>query len=66
MLDKVSIGALVSAVVMLLGVFGINIPEEISSQIVAVAAGLIAIFTYFTTAFLVKERKQNTDKLELR
>ena len=66
MLDKVWIGGLVAFAVTVLGFFGINIPEEISSQIVAVVAGIISIVTYFTTAFLVKERKKNTDKLKLR
>lgn len=66
MLDKVGIGALVAAVVTLLGVFGIDIPEDISNQIVGVIVGLISTVTYFATAFFVKERKQNADKLKFR
>jgi len=64
MLNKVSIGALVSAMVLMLGVFGIDVPEEVSSNMVAVVAGLVSIFAYLGTAFFVKESDRKIKKLK--
>jgi len=64
MLNKVSIGAVVSAMVLMLGVFGIDIPEEVSSSVIAVVAGLVSIFAYLGTAFLVKESDRKIKKLK--
>jgi quinol-cytochrome oxidoreductase complex cytochrome b subunit len=64
MLDKVAIGAIVSTAVLVLGLFGITIPPEIEVEIVAVVVGIITIVTYFTTSYVVVERKKNVDKLK--
>ena len=63
MLDKVKIGAIVSAAVAVLGFFGITIPEDLEANIVALISAAIAIITYFTTAYVVRERKANVKGL---
>ena len=63
-LDKVSVGAIVATIVLLLGVFGIDIPDEVSSTLVAVIAGIVSIVAYFTTSYLLPERETNLRKLK--
>lgn len=63
-MDKASVTRLVSLIVGLLAYFSINIPADVSEEVVAIVVGVIALWTAWKNNNITKESQESQKYLD--